>query len=301
MTAPPAQHRHRSKGNYNPGVDDSRPIGLIAGEGRLPVVVAEGMQAAGRPVACVAFRGHADDDLESCCDRYRTVGLYRMGQWLRTLKRWGATEAVMVGRVSKARMHDPLRLVRQIPDLRSALLWYRRLRHDRRNATVLAAIADELDRGGIRLLDSTTFIEDHLASEGVLGRTQPTDLQKADIAFGWPLLTRTVDMDIGQSIAVREGDVIAVEALEGTTGMIERAGGLCRRSGWTLLKTARKDHDRRADVPTIGVQTITELAAAGAGCIAIGTGQVILIDRPAVVEAADRAGIAIVGIADDGS
>ena len=95
---------------------------------------------------------------------------------------------------------------------------------------------------------------------------------------------------------MREGDVIAVEALEGTAGMITRAGALCRRSGWTLLKTSRTDHDRRADVPTIGVQTIEELAAAGAGCIALGTGRVILIDRPAVLEAADKAGIAIVGV-----
>ncbi|MDG2422561.1 MAG: UDP-2,3-diacylglucosamine diphosphatase LpxI [Phycisphaerales bacterium] len=277
------------------------PIGLIAGEGQLPIVVAEGMRKAGRTVACVAFRGHADEGLIDQCDRYRTVGLYRMSQWLRTLRRWGASEAIMVGRVSKARMHDPLRLVRQIPDMRTALLWYRRLRHDRRNATVLAAVADELARGGIQLLDSTTFIEDHLATDGVLGQVQPTDLQQADIAFGWPLLEQTVEMDIGQSMAVREGDVIAVEALEGTTGMIKRAGNLCKRSGWTLLKTSSSQHDRRSDVPTIGVQTIEELAAAGAGCVAIGTGRVILIDRPAVQAAADKASIAIVGVPVSGS
>ena len=282
--------------NYNASVMNHSPIGLIAGEGRLPIVVAQGMRQAGRSVACVAFRGHAEDDLQDCCDRYKTVGLYRMSQWLRTLKRWGATEAVMVGRVSKARMHDPFRLLRQVPDVRTTLLWYRRLRHDRRNATVLAAVADELARGGIQLLDSTTFIEDHLAVDGVLGQVQPTDLQRADISFGWPLLEQTVGMDIGQSIAVREGDVIAVEALEGTTGMITRAGGLCRRSGWTLLKTASRGHDRRADVPTIGVQTIEELASAGAGCVAIGTGRVILIDRPAVLAAANKAGIAVVGV-----
>jgi len=103
-------------------------------------------------------------------------------------------------------------------------------------------------------------------------------------------------MDIGQSMALREGDVIAVEALEGTTGMISRAGQLCRRSGWTLLKTASNHHDRRSDVPTIGVQTIEELSAAGAGCVAIGSGRVILIDRPAVLAAADKASIAVVGV-----
>jgi DUF1009 family protein len=277
--------------------DDARgPIGLIAGEGRLPVMVARGMREAGFEVMCVAFRGHADEELAACCTRFRQVGLYRMGQWIRTLRRWGASEAVMVGRVSKARMHDPFRLVRQIPDIRSALLWYRRLRHDRRNATVLAAVADELDRGGVRLLDSTTHIKDHLADEGLMGQVSPTDLQTGDVAFGWPLLLQTVEMDIGQSIAVREGDVIAVEALEGTQGMIERAGNLCQRKGWTLLKTAKRDHDQRADVPTIGVATIDELAASGGGCLALGAGRVILIDRPAVLAAADTAGIAVVGV-----
>lgn len=259
-------------------------------------MVAEGIQQAGHRVACVAFRGHADPDLQQYCDDFRTVGLYRMNQWLKTLHRWGASEAIMVGRVSKARMHDPLRLIRELPDIRSALLWYRRLRHDRRNATVLAAIADELARGGVRLLDSTSYIQDQLASDGVLGKTRPSELQTADIALGWPLLEKTVEMDIGQSIAVREGDVIAVEALEGTTGMIDRAGSLCRRSGWTLLKTSKIGHDRRADVPSIGVQTIEELAAAGAGCVALGSGCVILIDRPAVLKAADKAGIAVVGV-----
>jgi DUF1009 family protein len=95
---------------------------------------------------------------------------------------------------------------------------------------------------------------------------------------------------------VRDRDVIAVEAVEGTDAMIARSGELCRARGWTLLKTARPGHDMRADVPTIGVQTIESLAKAGAGCVAVGAGRVILVDRPAVLAAADRAGIAVVGV-----
>jgi len=110
------------------------------------------------------------------------------------------------------------------------------------------------------------------------------------------LLGRIVELDIGQSIAVRERDVIAVEAVEGTDALIERAGQLCRAKGWTLLKTASADHDMRADVPTIGVETIEQLAKAGAGCVALGAGRVILIDKPKVLEAADRAKIAVVGV-----
>ena len=103
-------------------------------------------------------------------------------------------------------------------------------------------------------------------------------------------------LDIGQSMAVRERDVIAVEALEGSDRMIQRAGELCRTRGWTFLKTSRADHDTRADVPSVGVSTIESLAASGAGCMALGVGRVILIDRPEVLAAADAAGIAVVGV-----
>ena len=187
-------------------------------------------------------------------------------------------------------------IVRQIPDLRAAWLWYRRLIHDRRNHAVLAALADELASCGVPLMDSTTFIQDHLASDGVMGAVQPGTDARGDVAFGWPLLRQLVELDVGQSMAVRDRDVIAVEAIEGTDAMIERAGSLCRAKGWTLLKTAKAAHDRRADVPTIGVATIERVAAAGCRCIALGTGQVILVDRPAVIAAADRLGVAIWGL-----
>ena len=202
----------------------------------------------------------------------------------------------MVGRVAKVRMHDPFRLIRQLPDWRAANIWYRRLRHDRRNAALLAAVADELAANGITLIDSTTYIPDHLAAPGRMGGIEPSDQQRADIAFGWPLLTKTVELDIGQSIAVRERDVIAVEAIEGTDRMIARAGELCRTKGWTLLKTCKADHDMRADVPTIGVETVQQVAAAGGRCIAVGAGRVILVDKPKVLQAADRAKVAIVGV-----
>ncbi len=271
-------------------------MGLIAGEGQLPLLVARGMKAAGHRVCCVAFRGHYEPELPDYCDEFRPVGLYRIGSWSRLLRRWGASEAVMVGRVAKTRMHDPFRLIRELPDWRAAVLWYRRLRHDRRDQAVLAAVIDELDRGGIRLMDSTTYIPDQLASTGVMGTVQPTAQQEADIAFAWPLLSQTSQLDIGQSMAVRERDIIAVEAVEGTDRMIKRAGELCRAKGWSLLKTSPADHDRRADVPSIGISTVQALAEAGGGCIALGTGRVILIDKDAVLRAADEAGIAILGV-----
>ncbi len=271
-------------------------LGLIAGQGRLPILIARGMKAAGARVSCVGLAGQYDPELPEVCDDFRSAGWVRLGQWMRLLRRWGITRAVMVGGVKKERMHDPLRLFRQIPDLRAAVVWYRHLRHDRRNAAVLRAVAEELARGGITLMDSTTYIPDHLATPGVMTRRQPTAAQQRDIAFGWPLLRQVVELDIGQSIAVRDRDVIAVEAIEGTDRLIERAGELCRAKGWTLLKTASTRHDMRADVPTIGVQTIEAVARGGGGCIAVGAGRVILVEKPAVLAAAEERGIALVGV-----
>jgi DUF1009 family protein len=130
----------------------------------------------------------------------------------------------------------------------------------------------------------------------VLTRRAPTAQQEGDIAFGWPLLLEALRLDIGQSMAVSELDVVAVEAVEGTDRMIERAGQLCRRRGWTLLKGARPDHDRRADVPTIGENTIRNVHRAGGGCIALGVGDVIILDRPKTLALADELGVSVVGL-----
>lgn len=273
------------------------PIGLIAGGGRLPILVAGGIRAAGRRVVCIGLREQFDDDLPGECDAFAVAGIVQLGKWIRLLKRFGAEEAIMVGRVAKTRMHDPLKLIRQLPDLRAIRLWYRTLRHDRRNRALLAAVADELLVNGVMLIDSTRYIPEHLAEEGLMTPgLKLSEAARADIAFGWPLLERVVELDIGQSIAVRDRDVLCVEAVEGTDRMIERAGELCKAKGWTLLKTASVLHDRRADVPTIGVQTVERVAALGGRCIALGAGRVIVIERPKVIELAERLKVVIVGI-----
>jgi len=277
------------------------PLGLIAGEGPLPLMVARGMRRQGRRVCCVGLAGQFRQDLPSLCDEFRVVGVYRIAQWRRALRRMGVREAVMVGRVSKRRMHDPLRLVRDIPDLCTLRLWYRRLRHDRRTPTLLRVIAEELQRGGVTLIDSTSHIPEHMAEPGVMTDHRPTPERVADIAFGWPLLMDSLRLGIGQSLAVRERDVIAVEAVEGTDEMIRRAGELCRRRGWSLLKAAGEQHDRIADVPAVGEQTVRTFAAARGGLIALGAGEVIILNKPATIELANTMGVCIVGVQRDGS
>ena len=138
------------------------------------VLVARGMRAAGRRVACIGLADQYVPELPALCDDFAEAGVVQLGKWLRLARRFGVREAVMVGRVSKARMHDPLRVFRQLPDWRAFNLWYRKLRHDRRSSTLLTALAEDLAKEGLVLIDSTTFIPDHMASEGTMTRRAPT-------------------------------------------------------------------------------------------------------------------------------
>ncbi len=273
------------------------PMGLIAGAGRLPLIIAEGLRRAGHPVHALGLANQYESGLPDLCTTFRRVGILRVGGWGRLLRRHGVEHAIMVGRVDKAKMmHSPWTIFWNVPDFRTIAAWYRSLRHDRRSHAVLAAIADELGRSGVHLIDSTAPIRDSLAEAGVMTQRQPTADQRADIAFAWPLLVQTLRLDIGQAIAVRERDVVAVEAVEGTDRMMERVAELCRASGWTLCKGARAGHDRRSDVPTVGVKTIENLHKAGGRCLALAAGDVIMIDKAQMLDLADRLGIAVVGV-----
>ncbi len=261
---------------------------------------AQGIRAAGGTVVAVGLAGQYDDDLPSYCDRFQAAGIVRLGKWIRILRRHGCSRAVMVGKVRKAKIYQPLRLFRQIPDLRAARLWFGVLRRDKRSGKLLAAVADELASAGIHLIDSTTYIPQHLATPGVMGKCQPTAAQQRDVAFGWPLLQCIADIDVGQAIAVKDADVLAVEAIEGTDAMIERSGKLCPSGGWTLLKGPARDHDMRLDVPTVGPDTIENLRRAGGKCLAVRAGKVILVEKERLIELADRYRIAVVGVEGEG-
>lgn len=272
-------------------------IGLIAGGGRLPILVAQGLKERGHPVHGLGLARQYDPELPGLCESFRDVGVLRLGVWAKILRRLGVKHAIMVGRVDKAKlMHDPLRLIRNVPDLRTALVWYRKIRHDRRSHAVLAAVAEELDRRGVQLLDSTAPIPEQMAEAGVMTHRRPTVEQEADIEFVWPLLTEILRLDIGQAMAVRERDVIAVEAVEGTDRMIERVAQICRAGGWTLCKGARCGHDRRSDVPTVGINTIRNLHEKGGRCLALAAGDVIMLDKDQMLAEADKLGVAVIGV-----
>jgi DUF1009 family protein len=272
------------------------PLGLIAGQGTLPLETARGMRHAGREVICVALSGQARiEELQPLCDRFSVVGLLRINQWIRRLKREGCTEAVMVGRVGKAEMYQRFHLFRYMPDWRAARIWLMRVKHDKRTATLLRALADELAAGGITLIDGRPYVPDSLATEGVLTRGKPTAAMQRDLDFSWPLLKRLNELLIGQAVTCMDREIIAVEAVEGTDQLIERTGSFCKRKGWVLCKAANPNQDMRFDVPTVGIATIENLHQHGGGALIVEAGRTIMLEREKLLERADALGIVVIG------
>ena len=270
-------------------------VGLIAGAGRSPFLVAHGVRTAGRPLVILALRGAASARLRGLADEFTWVGLTRLGAWIRALKKRRVREAVMIGGVPKRRMYLPLRLLRNLPDLRTARIWYRKVRKDKRDNAVLLAAADELAGEGIELISSVEYCKEHLADVGLMTRTPVPRAASADIEFAWRIARASAELDVGQSVAVKERDIIAVEAIEGTDAMVQRAGRLCPTGGWTLVKVARPNQDMRFDVPTIGPQTIRALKDAGCACLIVEAGKTLIVDKPLTIALADKLKIAVVG------
>lgn len=275
---------------------EKKIIGLIAGQGRLPFLVAAGARQAGLKVICAGLAGSVEPSLANEVDVFYNVALARPGSWIRKLRRHNVSGTIMVGRVSKGRIFTPWRILRYLPDWRALKIWYWTLRKEnKQNDTLLRALADELAAGGIILENSTMYCREHLADTGLMTRNEPPSSVKEDIAFGWQIVRKLGELDIGQAIAVKEKEVIAVEAIEGTASMIERAGQLCKSGGWTLIKAAKPNQDMRFDVPCVGPDTINSMAACGGKCLVVEAGKTIIIDKTETLKLADELGIAVMG------
>jgi len=282
-----------------PADDPAAPIGLIAGAGRLPFMVAEGVKRAGRQIVVAGLRGSVDAGLRRLADRFSFTGVTRLSTVIRLMRRWGVHRAVMVGQVAKGNMYSPARLLQFFPDWRTFKLWYVKVRKDKRDLQILNAVAAELASEGVELISSVTYCREHLAGEGLLTRTEPGPSALADANFGWRITRQSAELDIGQCIAFKERDIIAVEAIEGTDHMIARAGTLCRSGGWTLVKVARPNQDMRFDVPTVGPGTIRRLYAYGGACLVVEAGKTVIIDKPQTLALADELRIPVLGRAAD--
>ena len=179
-------------------------------------------------------------------------------------------------------------------------IWYQQSKARQTNS-LLMALADELAQEGITMEDSVQFCQDDMAPVGPLGEGNPSKDQAKDIAFGWKIAKAMGGLDIGQSICVRDLEVIAVEAIEGTDQTIRRAGNICKVGGFTVIKVAKPNQDMRFDMPTIGPETLKVMHQSGGTVLAIEAGKTVVLNRQLVGKLARKYGIVVVGVANDPS
>lgn len=267
-------------------------LGLIAGNGRFPFLALRAARGLGRRVTVVAIREETDPRIaeevgeESAADLH-WVSLGQLGRCIRLLKDAGATQAVMAGQVKHTKLFAGV-----APDL--ALLSVLRRLKARNTDALISAIADVLAEHGIELIDSTGLLQPLLAGAGPLTRRAPTGEEQADLAFGRRMADAVAALDVGQTLVVKDRAVVAVEAMEGTDETIERAARLAG-PGIRVVKVAKPNQDMRFDVPVIGMRTVQALRRARAAALSIDAGRTLVLDGDAVFEAADDAGVAVVG------
>jgi DUF1009 family protein len=266
-------------------------LGLIAGNGRFPFLVLDAARALEHDVTVVAVKDEAFPDLESHAANvpgatFHWVALGHLGKCIDILKTASVTQAVMAGQVKHVKIFSV------VPDL-TMLSVIKRLR-SRNTDAVIAAVVEVMRERGIEIIDSTALLSPLLARPGVLTRRTPTEAEQADLAFGYRMADVIAAQDIGQTICVKDRAVVAVEAMEGTDETVARAGRLAGGS-LVVVKVAKPNQDMRFDVPVVGVATITAMEAAGATVLSIDAGKTLLVDGDALIQAADAAGITVVG------
>lgn len=273
--------------NSSRSIETPRTLGIIAGSGAYPeTFIAEARRKSpGIRLVVVAFHGETRPELEGLADDIEWVRVGQLSKLIKFFRRSGADEAVMMGRISPKNLFD-LR-----PDLRILMML---ARVKERNAeTLFGAIGEELAKDGITLLPATTFLEDHLPGAGPVCGPVFKKRQLADAGFGFRMAKQISVLDIGQSVVVRHGTVLAAEAFEGTNACIKRGGELGRGKDVLLVKVSKPNQDLRFDVPVIGPGTIEACAAAGVGGIAIEAGKTLLLEKEKVVALCNQHGIGI--------
>jgi DUF1009 family protein len=277
------------------------PVGLLAAAGRFPLAFAEKARSVGLPVVCVGLRGMASPELAGLVTRFHWSWPARMGRMIRLFRRAGVEQVVMAGKLHKANlMHRPWKLLTLLPDWRTLRMWYFSGRRDNRDDSILLDVIAEFGRSGLRFESALALCPELLVPAGVLTRRAPTTAEHGDIAFGWELAKEMGRLDVGQSVAVKDRAVLAVEAIEGTDQAIARAGQLCRAGGFVVVKVAKPQQDMRFDVPTVGQTTIEGLHRAGGRVLAIEADRTIVLDQAETVALADRLGLTIIALQQDG-
>ncbi len=265
-------------------MESRQVIGLIAGMGRLPEILAEAVKAKGHGLVWVTVSGEEPSASRIADYTYRTTfgeldgvrSILQTHHVRRVLLAGGVPRALLVGSGNTALGQELARL------------------GDRRDQPVLVLFAQLLAQIGVTVISPLEFVRELVVEAGVLTRRGPSEAEWADIRFGMPVARAVAALDVGQTVAVKSGVILAVEAAEGTDATIQRAGSLV--DGVRVIKAARPSQDERFDLPTIGTQTIEVLKTARASLLALEAGRTLLLDRKQTIAAADAAGIALVGV-----
>jgi DUF1009 family protein len=264
------------------------PLGLIAGNGRFPFLVASAARRAGRRVVAIAIQEEAAPELASEVDEIHWVGLGQLGRCIDALKGAGATEAVMAGQVKHRQIFSDI-----VPDLRLMGLLARLA--FKNTDSLIGAVAETLEKEGIRLRPSTELLQDQMATVGAMTGRAPSRDEMKDVDYGRRIALALAGMDLGQTVVVKDRAAVALEAMEGTDEVIRRAGRLAG-PGAIVVKVAKPKQDMRFDVPVVGPATLDAMREAGASVLALDAGKALLIEKEVFLGTAERLGIKVFGM-----
>ncbi len=264
-------------------------FGLIAGNGEFPFLVVEGAKKQGASLAVVAIKEETDKRIEETAEKIIWVGIGQLGKMISFFKKEGVEQVIMAGQVKHIQIFSGA-----FPDWRMAKMLYNLPK--RNTNSLLGGIVDELAKDDIELIDSTYFIRDNLAREGVLSKRKPDANELGNIEYGLKVANEIARLDLGQTIVVRAKACVAIEAMEGTDAVIKRAGELAK-GRLTVVKVAKPNQDMRFDVPVVGVPTIESMIQAGATCLSLTAGKTLIFDLEEMIKLADSKKIAIIGVA----
>ncbi|MBW2217276.1 MAG: UDP-2,3-diacylglucosamine diphosphatase LpxI [Deltaproteobacteria bacterium] len=265
--------------------EESESIGLIAGGGQFPLLVAEAAGKQDLRVVAVAHLGETDQSLSDLVDEITWIKLGQFGQLIKTFRKHGVKKALMAGSINKSRMFD----IR--PDLKGlALMSKLAVFHD---DDILGAFADELAKEGIEIVSSTIHVPELLSPSGCLTKRKPKKVEKEDVDFGWNVAKELGRLDIGQCVVVRKKTVLALEAIDGTNEASLRGGRIAKEKA-VVVKVSKPQQDLRFDVPSVGLETVKMMSEVKASVLAVEAGKTMIFDRQEMIAYADNHGISIV-------
>jgi DUF1009 family protein len=265
---------------------ETKIIGIIAGGGRFPLMIAHAAKRRGFRVVAVAHLDETDSALSGEVDEIVWIRLGRLGQLINALKGYGVRKTLMAGTITKKRMFEHIR-----PDLKGLAMMSRlAVFHD---DDILRAVAGELARQGIEIVSSAVYLPELLAPRGCLTRRRPGKAELGDIDLGWRIAKELGRLDIGQCVVVRRKTILALEAIDGTNETILRGGTLARKEA-VVVKVSKPNQDLRFDVPSVGVETLKTMSRVKASVLAVEAGKTLMFDRQEMIAYADTKGISIV-------